>query len=152
MRWFPNEEDDQQPVKHISDMTAYMRWSTEWEQKEDVVTKDFLQRNRLWVMNQDKFTPMAFFDDKRQVQIRQRRNINAALAMNNSAWDIAEETILMNQDDVAVSRGWKGNYTYALNTQRSEHKLEEHSVKDKVKGYSGLLGKKKPEEEGGEQQ
>lgn len=146
MKWQPEldeEEEKQMRYGYVSDNTAFMRWSTEIEQQDELVDKPFLHRHRHRVLSINKFTPLAFYKDEREIRLRKLRNINITLAKNAGLEETAEETALDNIDDAQTSRGWKGEYQRALITQRHEIREEKES---KVGRFSGLFGKK-PEEQ-----
>ena len=146
-----NEQEEEErafiPKGWMSEDTAFMHWATEFGEVDGIVDKPFLKRNRYDIMNFSKFTPQAFYINEKQIHLRKRKNMNIKLAKNNELWETVEETILENQDDVAVTRGWQGSFTNALHTRREEHKIEEENIKKKFGRLSGFLGKKKTEEE-----
>lgn len=136
-----------------SDNTAYMRWATELEKKEDIVDKEFLSRNKRLAINVNKFPALAFYESHQERRLRYLRNINLILAQNAGLDDVADETIYANIDDIQVSRGWKGNFTKALQTWREEYSEEQKEIKAKRRGLMEFFrGKKEPQQQVVQQQ
>jgi len=119
-----------------------MRWSTEVEEKPDVVSKDFLVRNRHRIMDIDKFLPLSFLDNPRSLQLFRLRRLNMTLAKEAGLVDLADETVLDNLADYNTSRGTRGNFQLSLITQRREWK--DQTSDDARKGFwrNVLHGKK----------
>jgi hypothetical protein len=150
---FSPEEEKNLKQGYVSDNTIFMRWSTEFETKENISDNDFMARNNLLIMALDKFPALAFYDDPRLLRLRKRKLNNAILAHNAGLMDTCEETILSTIDDVQTSRGWHGNYSKALITQRHELDSQERTEpQKKAKWFNRFIGGKEPEQQGGPQQ
>ena len=158
MKWQPSfenpEEEQRAKTGYVSDNTTFMRWSTEIETKDHVTDSDFMDRNSLLIFAADKFPAMAFFEEPREKQLRKLKINNAILARDAGLSKMAEETIISTIDDVQMSRGWKGNYSKALITQRHELDTKERTEpQKKAKWFNRFIGGKGQEEEqGGPQQ
>lgn len=147
MKWEPTlDENEEQELRtgYVSDNTAFMRWSTELEQQDVLSDKDYIKRHRHRIMSLNKFPALAFYTDSRQLLLRKLRNVVITLSKNAGLEETAEEAALDNNDDAQMTRGWNGNYSKVLITQR--HELKEESMEEKVGRFSGLFGKKKEEE------
>lgn len=123
VKWQPQmepHEEQQLKTGYVSDNTMFMRWSTEMETKKNVVGPEFMERNKLDILALDKFPALAFYQDARMLILRKLKIINARLADDIGLNATAEETILSTIDDVQTSRGWQGNYSKVLITQRHE--------------------------------
>lgn len=151
MRWKPEyepEEEKQLRSGYISDNTAFMRWSTEMETKQNVTDSEFMGRNKLLVMALDKFPALAFYEDPRLMRLRKRKIMNTILADNAGLNQTAEETILSTIDDVQTSRGWKGAYSKALITQRHELDTKEQTEpQKKAKWFNRFISGKNADEQ-----
>jgi len=143
MKWQPSfepEEEQQLKTGYMSDNTAFMRWSTEIEKKANVTDDAFLERNKLQILALDKFPALAFYEDPRMLRLRKRKLLNVVLARNAGLNETCEETVLSSIDDVQTSRGWKGNYSRALITQRHELKEEKTDMQKKVGFWNRFMG------------
>ena len=152
MKWKPEfepEEEQQLKTGYISDNTAFMRWSTEMEKKQDITDSAFMNRNSLLIMALDKFPALAFYNDPRMMRLRKRKIMNMILAENAGLHQTAEETVLSTIDDVQTSRGDKGAYSRALITQRHEvdTKEQNESLPKKAGFFNRFIGGKKSSEE-----
>lgn len=151
MKYNPELEEEpevRQAVAHagyVSDNTAFMRWSTEVEEEKTLSNADYITRHRHRLMSLNKFPALAFYTDQRQLLLRKLRNIGITLCKNAGLEETAEETALDNIDDAQMTRGWQGNYSKVLITQR--HELKEERIEEKAGRFSGLFGKKKEEEQ-----
>jgi hypothetical protein len=75
--------------------------------------------------------------------LRKYRHEIITLSNNAGLHLTAEEAALDNIDDAQMTRGWQGNYSKVLITQRQELKTEEKTTEEKMGRFSGLFGKKK---------
>lgn len=148
MRWQPElDEEEERELRQgwISDNTAFMRWSTEIEEREHITDAKFLERNKDIIRQIEKFNPMSFYSDKRELKLRKCYLINTVLAKNAGLDEVAEETSLYSIDVAQTSRGWQGNYSKALITQR--HEFKEDKEEKNLGKFSGLFRKKQQEEQ-----
>ena len=150
------DDKDLQQIRaaHISDNTAYMRWSTEIEPKKNIINDDFLYRNRISIIGLDKFAPLANFNDPRMLRLHKLKMMIIDLEMEAGLINSAEQTALSAIDDIQVSRGEKGFYQRALITQRQEFDTQEHTETQKRVGFFNKLFSKKetPPPQGGQTQ
>lgn len=149
MQLLDEKEIQQLRAAYMSDNTSYMRWSTEIEPKQNVISGDFLNRNKILVMFADKFAPLANFTEPKQYILHKLKIMNASLALDAELDDICEETALSAIDDIQMSRGDKGFYQKALITQRQEFQEDRSDTQRRV-GFWNKLFSKKPDE--GQQQ
>lgn len=150
MKWVPQfEPDEEQQLKtgYMSDNTTFMKWSTELEQKKDISDEAFFKRHYYEILGLNKFPALAFFDDKRNLQLYSLKMVNANLAFCAGQVDVCESTVLSAQTDVQLSRGMHGNYSKALITQRQEFREEKSEIGKKVGIFNKIFGGKKQEEE-----
>jgi len=149
-------EEEIRDMKHayISDRTSYLRGLTEVEPKKNLITDDFLRKNRVMVGFLDKWMPLANFRDHREKQLHKLKMINAQLAIDNGCYDTADETLISAWDDINMSRGWEGFFQNALNTERHEIQEEHKSDTEKKVGFFNKLFGRKPsdEQQGGQSQ
>lgn len=130
--------------KYVSDQTAFMRWSTEIEQVDHIIDKEFLERNRHRVLDINKILPLSFIDNPKSIQLfRLRRNLSD-MAMDAGLQDLVESTILDNLADYQTTRGIRGNYQNALITQRREWR--DRSDDEKSRGLFKRLVRNRNEE------
>ena len=148
MKWTPElNEDEERELRQgwISDNTAFMRWSTEIEEKENITDKRFLKEHNDIIRQIEKFNPLSFYSDKRELKLRKCYLLNTVLAKNAGLDDVAEETSLFSIDVAQTSRGWHGNYSKALITQR--HEFKEDKEEKTLGRFSNLFKKKNAEEQ-----
>jgi len=157
MRYRPpyqEQNEGEQLDQIISDQTAMLRWSTEIEEKEHITNTQFLEDHKDLIRQIEKFTPLGFFNDKRQLQLRKCYILNTILAKNAGLRDVAEETSLCSIDVAKASRGWQGNYSNVLVTQIQRHDIKEQLTSEtqkKIGRFNRLWNKKPPQEEQVEQ-
>lgn len=153
MRYNPPEEaiqDEAEQVyfegrpRYVSDQTAFMRWSTEMESNE-LVDNDFLKANKYRVIDINKFLPLAFIQNPRNIPLFRLRRINMTFEKDAGLYENAAETVLDNLADYQTTRGINGNFQKALITQRRE--WQDKTDMEKKKGVLGGLIKRKSEEE-----
>ena len=153
MQLVDEKELEQRKAAMISDNTAYMKWSTEIEPKKNIITDDFLYRNRISIIGLDKFAPLANFTDPKMIRLHKLKMIIIDLEMAAGLTDGAEQTALSAIDDIQVSRGDKGFYQRALITQRQEFETSENTETQKRVGFfNKLFSKKEPQQQEGKQQ
>lgn len=157
VKWTPEwEPHEEQALKtgYVSDNTLFMRWSTEMETKKNVSDDAFMERNKLQILALDKFPALAFYEDPRMIRLRKLKIMNAILAENAGLTQTAEETVLSTIDDVQASRGWKGNYSKVLITQRHEVDTKEmqQPMQRKANWFNRFVGGRSPAEEQAQQQ
>jgi len=116
-----NYQDQQYPIGIPYDpKVAGLRWSNEIEQRKDVIDKEFLQRNRLLVMDASKILPLGNIRDKRTIKLLRIRRMNMIAEMDAGLWDLAEQTALGNLADIQTSRAAGGFNAKLEVTQRRE--------------------------------
>jgi len=118
--------------RYISDQTAFMRWSTELEQSNDLVDPEFLKQNRFRVLDINKFLPLSFINNPRSIRLFRLRRLNMTLEKDAGLFENAAETMLDNLADYQTTRGINGNFQKALITQRRE--WQERSGSDSKHG------------------
>lgn len=123
-------EGYQQPPR--SDQTAFMRWSTELEEDQQVTDRELLKKHRPRILDINKFLPLSNIRDKKTIKLFRLRRLNMDLAWEQGLDDLAVETALDNLADYQTTRGQKGFYQKALITQRRE--WEEKGQEDKKQG------------------
>jgi len=143
MQLLDEKEIQTMKAAYMSDNTAYMRWSTEIEPKQNVIDADFMRRNSNYILMADKFAPLANFNDPRLIQLHKLKMNNLTLEMQLGLTHSAELTAISSIDDIQVSRGDKGFYQRALITQRHEMQNEERTTTEKKVGFFNKLFSKK---------
>lgn len=141
------DEKEIQTLKHayMSDRTTYIRGLTEIEPKRILITDDFLENYKVQLGFPDKWTCLANFVEPKEKHLHKIKLMNAVLALNNGQVDVANETLISAWDDIQVSRGDKGFFQNALNTERHEIQEERKSdVERKVGFFNKLFSKKEP--------
>ena len=123
--------------RYVSDQTAFMRWSTELEQVDNIIDKQFLKDNRHRVIDINKILPLSFIEDKKSIKLFRLRRMNIGRSMDAGLVDLAEETVLDNLADYQTTRGIRGNYQKALITTRREWK--DRSNEEKKQGIISRL-------------
>lgn len=143
----PEREQYNPSQRHISDQTAFIRWSTEIEKDDDkeIVNDEFIKNHKARILDINKFLPLSNITDKRQVKLFRLRRMNMTLAQDAGLTDVSEETALDNLADYETSRGIQGFYQKALITQRQE--FRDSSEKNKDMGFFGRLMKNKKTDE-----
>ena len=108
--------------EYISDNTAFMRWSTEFENTKDIrgIDKNFFKRFYHKILGINKFPALSNIRSARQLKLIRCRINNADLAHDGEIEDLAIGTVLDNLNDYQISRGIEGFYQKALITQRRE--------------------------------
>lgn len=134
------------PTRYISDNTAFMRWSTEVEQIESVIDKEFLENNHHRIADIDKFLPLSNLNNPRQIQLLRQRRINMGLAKDAGLIDVADETVIDNWADCQTSRGVEGFYQNALITQKREWLDKSPQSKEKKGIFKRIFKLKKDDE------
>lgn len=153
MQLVDEKELEQRKGQMISDNTAYMKWSTEIEPKKNIITDDFLHRNRISIIGLDKFAPLANFTDAKMIRLHKLKMIIIDLQMSAGLTEGAEQTALSAIDDIQVSRGDRGFYQKALITQRQEFETSDNTETQKRVGFfNKLFSKKEPQQQEGQQQ
>lgn len=158
MRYNPPEEtrqesDEEQQVyfegrpRYVSDQTAFMRWSTELEQSNELVDPEFLKTNKYRVMDINKFLPLSFIKNPRNIPLFRLRRMNMTHEKDAGLFENAAETVLDNLADYQTTRGINGNFQKALITQRRE--WQDKTEPETKKGIMGRLIKGKSEEQRG---
>jgi hypothetical protein len=129
---------------YMSDRTTYIRGLTEIEPKRILITDSFMEKYTNQLGFVDKWTPLANFQEPKEAHLHKLKMINAQLALDNDLFDIANETLISAWDDIQVSRGNKGFFQNALNTERHEIQEERRSTDSerKVGFFNRLFGKK----------
>jgi len=139
---------------YMSDRTTYIRGLTEIEPKRILITDEFMERYTNQLGFVDKWTPLANFQEPKEKHLHKLKMINAQLALDNGLTDVANETLISAWDDIQVSRGDKGFFQNALNTER--HEIQEERKTDterRVGFFNKLFSKKEPQQQqGGPQQ
>jgi len=144
----PSQILDEKEIQHLktaymSDRTTYIRSLTEVEPKPILITDEFMQTYRNQLGFVDKWTPLANFQEPKEKHLHKLKMINAQLALDNGLVDLANETLISAWDDIQVSRGDKGFFQNALNTERHEIQEERKSdVERKVGFWNRLFAKK----------
>jgi len=139
----------------MSDNTAFMKWSTEIEEKKSVIDSEFMHRNRMTIIGLDKFAPLANFTEPRLIQLHKLKMLIIGLEVEAGLDYSAEQTALSAIDDIQVSRGDHGFYQRALITQRQEQDIRADTHSDaerKVGFFNKLFAKKEQPPQGGQQQ
>ena len=133
---------------YMSDQTAYMRWSTEIEAKEDMIDHEFIKRNHIILGFADKFLSMANFTEPNEKILHKLKMCNATLEISAGLPELAETTLASAWDDICMSRGDKGFFTRIQVTQRHELTESKPTETEKKAGMlSGIFGGKKPQQE-----
>lgn len=142
-------EEEIRDMRHayMSDRTSYIRGLTEVEPKKNLITDDFLRKYRVLIGFVDKWTPLANFQEPKEKQLHKLKMITATLAMDNGCYETADETLISAWDDVQVSRGDKGFFQDALNTERHEIMQENINESEKKVGFFNKLFSRKPQEQ-----
>jgi hypothetical protein len=150
------DEKEIQNIKtaYMSDRTTYIRGLTEIEPKRILITDEFLEDYKVLLGFPDKWTCLANFVEPKEKHLHKVKMLNASLALNNGQVDVANETLISAWDDVQVSRGDKGFFQNALNTERHEIQEERKTDVERKVGFFNSLFKKKeaPPQQGGVQQ
>jgi hypothetical protein len=153
---FEDEEIQHMEKSQMSDRTAYMRWITEIEPKNNVIDADFLDRNKISIIGLNKFAPLANFKDPRLMRLHKLKMIIIDLEIEAGLIHAAEGTALSAIDDVQISRGDNGFFQRALITQRQEVESEERTdAQKKVGFFNKLMGggkKQEQQQQGGQMQ
>jgi len=143
MQIVDERELEQKKASMISDNTAYMKWSTEIEPKQNIISNDFLYRNRISIIGLDKFAPLANFNDPKMLRLHKLKMMIIDLETEAGLSESAERTVLSAIDDIQISRGDKGFYQRALITQRQEFESTENTETQKRVGFFNKLFSKK---------
>lgn len=132
----------------ISEQTAFMRWSTEFEAVDNIVDTDFLKRNRIRIIDINKILPLSFIEDPKSIKLFRLRRMNMEFSDDAGLIDLAEGTTMDNLADYQTTRGVRGNYQNALITQRREWK-DNNTQQNKHGGlFSKLIRKNTDESKG----
>lgn len=132
--------------RYVSDQTAFMRWSTELEQSSGLVNNEFLEENKYRVLDINKFLPLAFIKNPRNIPLFRLRRMNMTHEKDAGLFENAAETVLDNLADYQTTRGIEGNFQKALITQRREWQDRTNPETTK-KGIIGRLIKGRSEEQ-----
>jgi len=145
----PEEETALSEPRYISDNTAFMRWSTEFEKTEGLTDNNFLQRFMYKIIAINKFSALSNLTNPRQIKLIRCRANNADLAWDAELFDTALSNSLDTVNDYQMSRGVGGFFQNALITQKKE--WLDKSRNEEKKGILGQLvkGNKENEEIGG---
>lgn len=128
---------------YMSDRTTYIRGLTEIEPKRILITDDFMDAYKTQLGFMDKWTPLANFQEPKEKHLHKIKMMNAMLALNNGQVDVANETLISAWDDIQVSRGDKGFFQNALNTERHEIQEEHRTGTERKVGFFNKLFSKK---------
>ena len=139
------DEKEIQSLKnaYMSDRTTYIRGLTEIEPKRLLITDEFMEQYRTQIGFMDKWTPLANFQEPKEKHLHKIKMSNAILALNNGQTDVANETLISAWDDIQMSRGDRGFFQNALNTERHEIQEEHRSDAERKVGFFNKLFSKK---------
>jgi hypothetical protein len=140
----PEEEGAIAEPRYISDNTAFMRWSTEFEKTEGLTDNAFMQRFMYKIIALNKFSALSNLTNPRQIKLIRCRNNNANLAWDAELFDTALGSSLDTVNDYQMSRGVGGFFQNALITQKRE--WLDKSRNEEKKGILGQLVKGNREE------
>lgn len=149
------DENEIQHIKnaYMSDRTTYIRSLTEIEPKHILITDDFLESYKTQLGFVDKWTALANFVEPKEKHLHKLKMLTAMLALDNGQIDIANESLISAWDDIQVSRGDKGFFQNALNTERHEiHEERKTDAERKVGFFNKMFSKKEPQQQQGGQQ
>lgn len=130
--------------QYVSDNTAFMRWSTEIEQIDNIIDSNFLKRNNIRIIDLDKFLPLSNITNKKNVQLFRLRRMIIQSSVDAGLTDVAEDAALSNLADYQMSRGIGGFYQNALITQKREW-MDRSREQKKTGILKGLISGRKEE-------
>ena len=132
--------------RYVSDQTAFMRWSTEIEQSNNLIDNNFLKQNKYRILDINKFLPLSFIKNPRNIPLFRLRRINMTHEKDAGLYENAAETVLDNLADYQTTRGVDGNFQKALITQRREWQ-DKTNIEAEKKGIISRLIKNKSKDE-----
>ena len=145
---YEDEEEEEviQAPRYVSDNTAFMRWSTEFEKSRGLIDDNFMKRFLYKIIAINKFSALSNLTNPRQIKLLRCRSNNADLAWDAELFDTALGNALDSVNDYQMSRGIEGFYQNALITQKREW-LDKSKSEEKKGVLGNILKNRKVENE-----
>ena len=144
MRYTPPEEEKEEPIEppiekpyYVSDQTSFIKYVTQQDPIPGVIDNSYLRKYKRQMLFSGKIKALAFIKNPKTIQLNLCMRNNLSFEMEAGLWDLADETVWNNIDNMQITRGTNGNLQNALITQKREWK--DNSSNEKKQGFISNL-------------